>query len=161
MFRNVLVAIDGSEQSHAALKEAGDLASATHAKLTIMTCYRANAGVEARAWAGGLQPDEAKAIQGMQRTAAERADSFLEQARSEVVPGVPCETLAVLDDPADGILAQIPLGGHDLVIMGSRGRGRLSSRFLGSVSQNVLHHSPVPVLVIRKGNEAEAGPQQT
>jgi nucleotide-binding universal stress UspA family protein len=155
MFRNVLVAIDGSEHSRAALKEASDLASATHAKLTIMTCYRANADTEARAWATGLQPEEAKAIQGMQRTAAERANDFLEQARSEVLPGVPSETLAVLDDPADGILAQIPIGGHDLVIMGSRGRGRLASRFLGSVSQEVLRHSPVPVLVIRMPQESE------
>jgi nucleotide-binding universal stress UspA family protein len=153
MFRNVLVAIDGSEHSEVALKEAGDLAAATQARLTIMTCYRANTDVEARAFTG-VAPDQAKAIQGLRQTAAERADDFLEQARSLLGSGISSETIAVEDDPADGILAQIPLGGHDLVIMGSRGRGRLASRFLGSVSQEVLRHSPVPVLVIRMPQES-------
>ncbi len=155
MFRNVLVAIDPSEHSQVALKEASDLAAATHGRLTIMTCYRANADVEARAWGTGVAPDEAKTIQGLRRTAAQRADDFLDQVRSLVRPEVSAETLAVEDNPADGILAQIPAGGHDLVILGSRGRGRLASRFLGSVSQEVLRHSPVPVLVIRTPHESE------
>jgi nucleotide-binding universal stress UspA family protein len=160
MFRNVLVAIDGSEHSEVALKEAGDLAAATQARLTIMTCYRANTDVEARAWATGVAADEGKAIQGMRQTAAERADGFLEQARSLLGSGVSSETIALEDDPAGGILAQIPAGGHDLVIMGSRGRGRLASRFLGSVSQEVLRRSPVPVLVIRMPHESEPDQQQ-
>jgi nucleotide-binding universal stress UspA family protein len=81
---------------------------------------------------------------------AQRAHEFVQGARRQVRPDVPTEAMAIEGSPAEGILAQAESGGHDLVVMGSRGRGAMGSLFLGSVSSNVLQQSPVPVLIVRQ-----------
>jgi hypothetical protein len=51
-------------------------------------------------------------------------------------------------------MARIRSGEHDLVVMGSRGRGALTASLLGSVSHYALNHSRVPVLIIHTEDEA-------
>ena len=51
--------------------------------------------------------------------------------------------------PVSVILDRLRDGRHDLLVMGTRGLGRVGSALLGSVSQAVLHEAPVPVLVVR------------
>jgi nucleotide-binding universal stress UspA family protein len=52
-------------------------------------------------------------------------------------------------DPATAILAIAADGVHDLIVMGSHGRGRIHRALLGSVSERVLREAPVPVLLMR------------
>lgn len=52
-------------------------------------------------------------------------------------------------DPADRICDVARTGQFDLVVIGSHGSGFVKRALLGSVSQDVLHHAPCPVLVVR------------
>ena len=57
-------------------------------------------------------------------------------------------------DPAEEILALLDEQPFDMLCMGARGRGRVTGAVLGSVSTAVLHHSPVPVVVLHPPPDA-------
>lgn len=56
--------------------------------------------------------------------------------------------------PAESILAAASAAKADLIIVGSRGRGRIAGAILGSTARALARHSPVPVLVIRDRRDA-------
>jgi nucleotide-binding universal stress UspA family protein len=147
MFHNVLVAVDGSSDAKSALRQAIDLAGCEHSRLTLMTGIPPVPVVALGATAGVLP----EAIQG----AETEAQQIMCRARDQVPQEVPVTTI-VTDKPIRGaLIQQIKAGHHDLVVMGSRGRGAVRSVLLGSVSHYVLHHSPVPVLIVHADRSSE------
>jgi nucleotide-binding universal stress UspA family protein len=82
------------------------------------------------------------------REIADRAKEELEDA------GVDVETEVLQGPPAEAILRVSEGRQADLIVMGTRGRGDLTSLLVGSVSHRVLAHSGVPVMVVR-GEERE------
>jgi nucleotide-binding universal stress UspA family protein len=141
MFHNILVAVDGSEHAKRALTEAIDLAECENARLTLMTAVAEVPSVVyfgVSGAAAGAVLDERQA----------EAEKILRDANARVPDDLPV-TLVMTGDPIrTALIRQIERGHHDLVVMGSRGRGGVRSALLGSVSHYVLHHSPVPVLII-------------
>jgi nucleotide-binding universal stress UspA family protein len=73
----------------------------------------------------------------------------------ELPDDISVTTIVVSGHAAAEILKRLREGRHDLLVMGTRGLGRVSSALLGSVSQAVLHEAEVPVLVVR-GPRADA-----
>ena len=56
----------------------------------------------------------------------------------------------VLQGPApDAILRVAETEGYDLIVMGSRGLGQFQGLLIGSVSDRVMHHAKIPVLIVR------------
>jgi nucleotide-binding universal stress UspA family protein len=76
------------------------------------------------------------------------AEAILRRARDQVPDDLPVITLLTDQPVRTALIHQIKEGHHDLVVMGSRGRGAVRSAVLGSVSHYVLHHSPAPVLIV-------------
>jgi nucleotide-binding universal stress UspA family protein len=73
-----------------------------------------------------------------------------------VPEGIPVCTIIRHGHAPDEIVRRIEAAEHDLVVMGSRGRGPLRSLLLGSVSRAVLHRSPVRVIVVHADPPAGA-----
>ena len=142
MFHSVLVAVDGSAHADAALGEAVDIARSEGARLTVLSAW-----LPINLYTTGLVPMNIN-IAEIDAESEKEARRIAEEATTRVPEGVAVDTAVVGAHAADAILEAAEAGSHDLIVMGSRGRGSLRSMLLGSVSQNVLHHSKVPVLIV-------------
>ena len=152
MFRHILVAIDGSPHAARALAEATDLALAANARLTVMTAVQ-----DPSSWlvtgAGSAGQDFVKLEQ---ETEADYV-KLVDDAIAALPDGLPATKVVAHGRPGEQILRQVADAGHDLVVMGSRGRGEVRSMLLGSVSHNVLNASPAAVLIVHADEENEKG----
>lgn len=82
---------------------------------------------------------------------------LLEPARALVrEAGVEHEIEVASGDPAHTLIDILENFGCDMVVMGARGLGTLRSAMLGSVSHEVLHAAPVPVLIVKQAPAPEA-----
>lgn len=66
---------------------------------------------------------------------------------------VPCEPEITTGDPAEEILERANSNQYDLLVLGSHGRSSLKGFLLGTVHAKVLHHSSIPVLIVRDFRE--------
>jgi nucleotide-binding universal stress UspA family protein len=139
MFKSILVAWDGSEHAKRALGEAVDLARTQDGRLTLLTV-----AAPLRVWPGYVPPiSEADLINS--------AEKILAEGEALVPDGIPVSGRTAAGDPGLELVKRAAAGEHDLIVMGSRGRGAVRSAFLGSVSHYVLNHTTVPVLIIHDG----------
>jgi len=144
MFRSILVAVDGSTHADEALAQAIDLAESEHASLTLIAGVT---GLPSAAYVGLSGP----AFAVMQADARSSAEAVLRRARDRVPDDLPVTTILTDEPIRPALIEQIKRGGHDLIAMGSRGRGAMRAALLGSVSHYVLHHSSIPVLIVHAG----------
>jgi len=139
MFENILLAIDGSEHARKAARLAGDLARHHNSNLRVVVAFE-----PVPAYLG--EPN----FQHVVFVRLREADDVL-KAAIELVGDIPGElkTEVLEGPPAEAILNVSDTRGNDLIVMGTRGRGRLSGLLLGSQSQKVVAHADCPVLLIR------------
>jgi nucleotide-binding universal stress UspA family protein len=157
MFRHVLVAIDGSDHARQALVEAIDLASATNATLTVMTVVP-----KANPWALGGGYYVPVDLDELQQQVQRNYERTLGAAIAAWVPDdMPVTGIVRRGAVAPTIVEQAVAGSHDLIVVGSRGRGELRSLLLGSVSHDVLQSSPVAVLVVHAVRSADVRTKPT
>ena len=145
MLANILVPLDGSALSEAALPLAGKLARRSPAILHLVRIH--------------VTPTQPPlSLEGMPLTdpdadaacwESERA--YLRRIRMQLVPrsGLVTRT-AVLNGPvAEVLTTYAAFKGIDVIVMGTHARHGLARSWMGSVAEDVLRHSRVPVLLVR------------
>ena len=137
-FRRVLVALDGSPGSEAALLPAVALAAREKAVITLV-----------RVIAGATEPLEQARAEA--KSYLERLVPQLRQRRCHVQT-----TVLLADSAADAILAYAAEEAIELIALTTRGRGSAARAMFGSVADAVIHKARVPVLVCHATSERAA-----
>jgi nucleotide-binding universal stress UspA family protein len=147
----IIIGVDGSADSSAALEVAAGLASRLGMRLVVAhVAEPAFVPYAASVPFGGIAGAGRHALADEVEAQQEAAEALLEHvvdaaglpdADRRVVVGTPADALADLADEEHA----------DLIVVGSRGRGAFKSAFLGSVSNSLLGVARRPVLIVPRG----------
>jgi nucleotide-binding universal stress UspA family protein len=141
MFKKILIATDGSEFSLRAAALAVRLAASLGAELIAMT--------EETFAVSSLCPPNV--VKEMEQAFERDSHRFLSEiSEMATAANVPCRTKRMMHSaPFKAIVDTAAAESCDLIVIGSHGRSGIESLVLGSVTQKVLAHSTIPVLVSR------------
>ena len=140
MFERILLAVDGSEHAIRAAKVAAEMAHCMKSvELRIVVAYE-----PIPSFLG--EPNLQLAINAR----LNEAQGILKKAIKLVGNShIDVHTELIESDAAEAIIEVAKTRNSDVIIMGSRGLGRLAGLLLGSTSQKVVSHAPCPVLIVR------------
>lgn len=147
MYKNILVATDGSKLSAQAVVHAIALAQALRAKLT---AFYAAPDYPMPAYADGVvyEPVPRKEYAALAKKEGDRIlNAVALKAQAAGIEFVPAQAIAAT--PWEAILAAAKKNKCDVIVMASHGRRGVSALLLGSETQKVLTHSKLPVIVVR------------
>jgi len=138
MFKNIVLAFDGSEYSHKALRCAKSLAERFEANLWLVHVFS--------------NPSDLLGYTDYEKLFAKRksaAQAVLDDARQKLGS----TSFTVQDELREGsesesILKVAKNREADLIVMGTRGLGAVKGFLVGSVSRKVIHYASCPVMVV-------------
>ena len=146
MFKRILIPTDGSQVARKAISSGIRLAKQLGASVVGYSAVEPLEGFYYEG--GGRRLAEFKTLEERNEAQARRYLAEIEKAAR--IAGVVCEVVVTLTSaPYQGIIATARKKKCDLIFMASHGRGGLASLLLGSVSQKVLGHSKIPVIIYR------------
>jgi nucleotide-binding universal stress UspA family protein len=150
MFTHIVLGVDGSEASEKAVGVAADLARTLQARVTVVLAV-----ADPMMIMPPVAPTEAMMTPPLM---AEEALEDLDKAGRAVLArtadrftgaGVTCSTRLERGPAAHQLVQIARTSGADLIILGSRGHGKLEELLLGSVSDAVVREAPCSVLIVR------------
>lgn len=140
MFKNILLAVDGSEHGLRAARMAGNLARSLQAEdLYVVVAYDHIPSYIGDPYLQYAIDSRLKESEALLRKASDAIGEIPGKLHSEQIEG----------SPAEAIIEVARTRKSDVIVMGSRGLGRLAGALLGSTSQKVVSHAPCPVLIVR------------
>jgi nucleotide-binding universal stress UspA family protein len=145
VFNRIVVGTDGSDTAAQAVRQALELAKMTGAQLSVVSAY---APVPRRR----VQSEQEGAPADVQYEIGPREDVNLVLDAAAALAreqGVDVQTHPVEADPADAILNTAEDTKADLIVIGNKGMTGARRYLLGSVPNNVSHHAPCSVMIVR------------
>ena len=138
-YSKILIAVDSSEFSIQAAKKGLELAHQTKAEVAliyVVDTSKAIGNIDA-----GILPEQAMVI--LKKEVEQTLDEL-----SEMYSGNSILKFMPEGHPTKDILKTAEIWGADLIVMGTHGRTGLMHLLVGSVAENVVRHSKVPVMVV-------------
>jgi nucleotide-binding universal stress UspA family protein len=135
----ILLATDGSREAELAATTAADLANSTNSELHVL-----HVGEFVPTFLAQTEIEPAE----LERKARELLDDRVK--RIEEAGGTVREAHLRLGEAHEEILELAEDIGAGLIVMGSRGRGRIRRALMGSVSDSVVRHAHCPVTIVRE-----------
>jgi len=145
VFTHIVVGTDGSETAGQAVQQAVELAKLSNGELSIVSAYEP----VSKQRVAGEQKDAPADVQH-EINPREDVNIVLDAAASSAkANGIDVQTHAVEGNPADAILSVAEKTGADLIVVGNKGMTGARRFLLGSVPNNVSHHAPCSVIIVR------------
>jgi nucleotide-binding universal stress UspA family protein len=150
----IVVGHDGSKCAQEALAWAGRLARRADIELHVVRAWAMMSAPQPSSWTPGYVPP----LVEWEKAVHDELTAHVKAAGLDPSVRVTCHV--VHKAPAQGLMAAAE--GANLLVLGARGRGGFRGLLLGSVSDQLVHHAPCPVTVVRTGAmgreiEASAG----
>ncbi|MET0558834.1 MAG: universal stress protein [Solirubrobacterales bacterium] len=145
MFTRIVVGTDGSETAGEAVRQAVDLAKLTGAELSIVSAYSPVSDRRVKDTQNEAPADVQYEI-GPREEVNLVLDAAAAAARKE---GIEVQTHPVEGEPAEAILNVAEDTKADLIVVGNKGMTGARRFLLGSVPNNVSHHAPCSVIIVR------------
>ena len=145
MFTRIVVGTDGSETAAEAVRQAVDLAKLAGATLSIVSAFSPIPERKVKS-----QQREAPADVQYEIGPREDVNLILDAAAAEArKDGIEVQTHPVEGDPAESILNVAEETKADLIVVGNKGMTGARRFLLGSVPNNISHHAPCSVIIVR------------
>lgn len=145
MYQNILVPIDGSDTAALGLEEAIALAKTLGARIRLIHVVNQTPWIAPEAAGGAISPflDQLRSS----------GESLLHEAKvSARAAGVEVDS-RLIEAPGDRagphVVSEARSWPAELIVCGTHGRRGISRLVMGSDAEYILHHSPVPILLIR------------
>ena len=142
--RKILIATDGSPAALHAVELGLELAEEQHAQPTFVHVAPAADVLPVAGFGMGGPVSVPHELAEADRSSLDDAVALAEER------GIEAQTKLLAGDPAHEIVAYADEIDADLIVVGSRGLGTISSALLGSVSHKLLHAAKRPVMVVRE-----------
>jgi len=144
LYKIILVPVDGSQNSLAALAHAVTIARSFNAEISILCVSALSQQVPSYEQVKGT-----KIPANSSKDPASFAKTIIAEALKQVPEGIRVQQYNEIGEPRIVITEFAQHNKCDMIVIGSRGLGTIASLLIGSVSSYVVKHSKCPVLVAK------------